>query len=119
MCAGLDGTTWPIEVGPRPPMHIRCRSTTVPVLKSWQEMGFDFKEVPEATRASMNGQVATSITYPKWLKQQSRSIQDEVLGTTRARLWRSGKVKIDRFVDDRFRPLTLSQLATQEGIVLN
>lgn len=118
ICASLDGTTWQIGVGPRPPMHMQCRSTTVPVIKSWQEMGFDFKDVPEGTRASINGQVASSITYPKWLKQQSRSTQNEVLGTTRARLWRSGKVEINSFVDDRFRPLTLSQLATQEGIEL-
>jgi SPP1 gp7 family putative phage head morphogenesis protein len=33
-CAALDGMTFPVNEGPRPPAHPRCRSSTVPVTKS-------------------------------------------------------------------------------------
>jgi hypothetical protein len=58
----------------------------------------------------MDGQVPASLTYPKWLKKQPKEIQDEVLGKSKAKLFRSGKLKITQFVDRRNRPLTLKEL---------
>lgn len=115
-CRALDGKIFPVGEGPRPPIHFNCRSTTVPVLKSWKELGFDLKDVDPAGRASMNGVVPPSTTYGEWLRSQSREIQDETLGPERAKLFRSGKVAIDRFVDDRNRPLTLDQIRAREGL---
>lgn len=115
ICASLDGRVFPIDDGPRPPQHINCRSTTVPVLKSWKEMGIDAKELPESTRASMNGEVPESTTFPKWLRRQPRAVQDEVLGPTRARLFRSNQVRFDRFTHGG-RTLTLSELRKREGL---
>jgi SPP1 gp7 family putative phage head morphogenesis protein len=116
ICMGLDGKVFPVNEGPRPPAHINCRSTTAPVLKSWKELGIDLKEAPAGTRASMNGQVPAKLTYGEWLKRQPAAIQDDALGPTRAKLFRSGKVKIDRFTDDRNRPLNLEQLRRREGL---
>jgi hypothetical protein len=79
-------------------------------LKSWKELGISLKEAPEGTRASMNGQIPESLTYPKWLKKQTTEIQNEALGKSRAVLFRSGKLKIKEFIDRRNRPLTLKQL---------
>lgn len=115
-CRALDGKVFPVGEGPRPPIHFNCRSTTVPVLKSWKELGFDIKDVDPAGRASMNGVVPASTTYGEWLRSQSREIQDETLGPERAKLFRSGQVTIDRFVDDRNRPLTLDQIRAREGL---
>lgn len=109
-CISLDGQVFPLSSGPRPPAHVNCRSSTAPVLKSWKELGIRLPEAPDGTRASMDGQVAAKTTYGDWLKTRSRDFQDEVLGPTRAELWRSGKVPLEKFVDYSGRSLTLDQL---------
>lgn len=120
ICIGLDGKLFPINEGPRPPQHFNCRSTTVPVLGSWQalgkKLGIPLKDIPPSTRASMNGQVPSTMTYGQWLKKQPVEIQNDVLGVRRAQLWRQGKVKIDKFTDPQNRVLTLAQLEKKEGI---
>jgi hypothetical protein len=74
----------------------------------------------------MNGQVPASLTYPQWLKQQSASVQDDVLGATRGRLFRTGHLKIDQFVNNAHEVLPLAALIKKEkeafaalGITLN
>jgi len=114
ICMAQDGKVYPIGEGWRPPGHWQCRTRTVPVLKSWKELGINLKEAPAGTRASMNGQVSAKQTYPQWLKNQPVKIQDEILGKGKAQLFRRGNIKIDRFVDRRDRPLTLVQLKRLE-----
>jgi len=115
VCISLDGQVFGIYEGPRPPMHHQCRSTTVPVIKSWKELGIKLKEAKAGTRASMNGQVPAKMTYGQWLKNQPKSIQNEVLGKGRAKLFRRGKVPVDRFVDNKFRSLSLKELEALEA----
>ena len=117
ICMGLDGEELPPGKGPRPPFHFSCRCTTAPVLKSWRELGIKAKDIPEGTRASMDGQAAGKIAYGDWLKAQPRAIQNEALGPARAELFRSGKVKADQFVSDYGRRLTLDQLRKKAGIL--
>ena len=120
ICAGLDGKVFPINEGERPPMHLQCRSTTVPILKSFKELGIPAKNLPLGTRASMNGQVPATMTYPKWLKKmdsspKTRAIVDEALGKGKAALWRRGRVPIEKFTDAKHRILTLKQLEKIEA----
>lgn len=111
ICASRDGNVYPIDSGPRPPAHPNCRSIIIPVIKSWEDLGLDFGEVPEGTRASMNGQVPESTTYAEWLKRQPASFQDDVLGVTKGKLFRKGDLTLDKFVDERTgRGYTLDQL---------
>lgn len=114
VCASRDGHVYPPDSGPRPPAHINCRSTTVPVLKSWKELGISLPEAPEGTRASMDGQVPASQTYDTWLRGRSAEFQDEVLGVTKAKLFRDGGLTLDRFVDRAGNELTLDQLRKKE-----
>tara|TARA_R100001143_G_scaffold62940_1_gene67667 strand:+ start:2386 stop:3240 length:855 start_codon:yes stop_codon:yes gene_type:complete len=116
ICGSLDGQVFDIKEGPRPPAHIRCRCTIVYITKSFRELGLDRDELPLSTRASMDGQVPQSLTYPKWLKQQSARVQDEALGPTRGRLFRQGKVTIDRFVDDQRQVISVKELLQSEGL---
>lgn len=110
-CGARDGDQYPVNQGPRPPFHWRCRCTTVPITKSWKELGIKgLKDLPEGTRASMDGQVPGSVTFSEWLEDQSEATQNEVLGVTRSKLYRSGKLKVKDFVDDRSRVLTLAEL---------
>lgn len=113
-CMQIDGKVYPVNDGPRPPFHWNCRTVTIAVVKSARELGLASKDIPEGTRASMNGQVPASLTYPQWLKKQTVEFQNEVLGPTRAKLFRSGKFTIDQFVDDRRRAVTLRQLLASD-----
>lgn len=115
ICASLDGQKFPIGEGPQPPQHINCRSSTVPVMKSWKELGLNLNEAPAGTRASMNGQVPEKTTYGEWLRSQPTSVQDEALGTTRAQLFRKGGLKIDQFTNSRGDIYTLDELKQREA----
>lgn len=110
VCKSRDGQVFPIDKGPRPPAHWACRSTTVPVLRTWREMGIDADEAPPSTRASMNGQIPDTETYGTWLKRQSVEFQNEALGVTKARLFRSGEYTMDKFVDPTGREYSLEEL---------
>lgn len=97
-------------------LHFNCRSVSVPVLKSWRELGFDADEVPAGTRASMDGQVPDEMTYAQWFARQPAARQDEIVGPERGKLYRTGKLTFDRFTDDRGKWLTLAQLAARRSL---
>jgi SPP1 gp7 family putative phage head morphogenesis protein len=144
VCRSRDGKVYPVGKGPRPPAHVGCRSTTVPVLKSWAELSGDdslqrgrgaddietlfrknLKEqgftddqiatIQRNTRASMDGQVPSDMTYSQWLSRQSAGVQDDILGKTRGALFRRGELPLDRFVDRTGAELTLGQLRKRQG----
>lgn len=91
-------------------LHWGCRSTSVPVLKTWRELGVNADELPDATRASMDGQVAAEQSFEDWLRKQSKERQDAVLGAEKARLWRAGKISFRDLLDQGGRPLTVEEL---------
>jgi SPP1 gp7 family putative phage head morphogenesis protein len=93
ICRSRDGKVYPIDSGPRPPAHIGCRSTTRKILKGLEPLPRE--------------------TYGEWLKRQPAATQDDILGPTRGKLFRSGKMTVDRFVDMKGKTLTLDQLAAQ------
>lgn len=95
ICQGRDGKVYPLGKGPRPPAHIACRSYTSVVLK-----GF-----PPAPRTS----------YEEWLRKQPVERQEEILGKTKARLFREGKLPLDRFVDRAGNEYTLDQLRQRQA----
>jgi SPP1 gp7 family putative phage head morphogenesis protein len=109
-CAGLSGQVFPIGEGPIPPRHIRCRSVSVPVTRSYRELGVDADEIPPHKRANMDGQIAGDTTFSKWLGDKGAATQDEILGKTRADLWRQGKLDLAQFIKADGTILTLDQL---------
>ncbi len=112
ICAGLDGKVFPLDKGPRPPAHPNCRSTMTAVLKDADELGLT--KIPVGKRASIDGQVPASTTYGQWLKRQPIEVQENVLGVAKAKLFRDGKLPIERFTDANLKPLTLEQLRELE-----
>jgi hypothetical protein len=90
--------------------HWGCRSVSVPVMKSYRELGLDIEEFTPSTRASMDGQVPADMTYGEWLKKQSATRQDDILGATRGKLFRDGGLPIERFATDKGKWLTLDEL---------
>lgn len=112
-CAGLSGSFHPIGEGPIPPRHVRCRSVSVPVTKSFKELGIKAKELPKGTRASMDGQVAADTTFSDFLKRKGDAFQDGLLGPTRAKLWRDRRLKLEDFIKSDGSVLTLDQLKSK------
>jgi len=110
-CQSLDGQEFKLGKGPVPPIHINCRSTTIPKIK-----GVDLLAV--TTRASKGDeggqQVPAEQTFYTWLKTQSASFQDDALGPTRATLFRNGGLSAEQFatlnLDKNFQPLTLDEM---------
>jgi len=120
-----------------------CRSTSVPVLKSWQELaGVPIKEADNATvdalfreqlrkrgwseeriatarrnqQVSMSGEVPAELSYADWLKKQSKATQLEVLGRTRFELWNKGIIQnVSQLVSQEGNPLTVRQLKQTFG----
>lgn len=96
-------------------LHFGCRSVSVPVTKSFRELGLDIDEISPATRASMDGQVPADLTYSQWLARQSAARQDEILGPERGRLIRAGGLSPDQLYSPRGDFLTLDQLRARDA----
>lgn len=108
ICRFLDGETFPINSGQRPPAHPNCRSTTIPVVRSEYEL-FG-KESRRASKGAEGGkQVSGDLTYNEWLKTQPAWFQDDVLGEKKGKLFRSGKLTMASFVDNG-KELNLEEL---------
>lgn len=56
------------------------------------------------------GTLPASTTYQDWMRNQPTAFQDEVLGSTKGRLFRQERLTLDNFVDRAGRELTLEQL---------
>jgi hypothetical protein len=97
-------------------LHFNCRSVSVPVLKSWRELGINVDEMPAGTRASMDGQVPADLAYKEWFGKQDASRQEDILGPARYRLWQAGKLSLDAFYTDKGRWLTLAELERRIGV---
>lgn len=122
ICRSLDGDVFPANEGPTPPLHMNCRSIRSPVVDGRKlgsrpavtatEKRLDGLRGPQRRRAidRMVGRVPAETTYQQWLKGQSASFQDEVLGPTRGRLFRAGELDLKGFVDNSGEQWTLRQL---------
>lgn len=113
ICQALDGQVYKLGNGPRPPVHVRCRSTTV------ADIDERFAFLREgATRASKDGPVDANQTYFGWLKQQAPEFQNDAIGPVRAKLLRDGGLSSERFselsLNRNFEPMTLAQMRTAE-----
>ena len=116
-CRSLDGMVFKIGKGPRPPIHIQCRSTVVAELDG----RFDFLKEGQ-TRASKDGQVA-DLDYYDWLKTQSKGFQNDVLGPIRGKLFRNGGLSAEKFarmnLSRNFMPLTLKEMKKKEPLAFD
>ena len=117
-CRTLDKQRFKLTEGPRPPIHINCRSTVVAVTR------FSALFAKDATRASIGDggaqQVRAELSYYDWLQQQPAAFQDKAIGPVRAKLFREGGLSIERFselqLDRNFSPLTLVQMKALEPL---
>lgn len=69
-----------------------------------------FDDFARRRRGELVGQVPARVTYNEWLKDQTKDFQDQVLGKTRAEMFRNGDVTLDKFVARDNDVLTLDEL---------
>lgn len=60
----------------------------------------------------LTGQVAADVNYEQWLRRQPAQFQEDILGKTKAQLFRTGRLPLDKFVDGQYNELSLHELAT-------
>lgn len=125
----------------RPPAHPNCRSIMVALLspegivgdrpfvtdtRTREERVIDFREESRSTGKSIHevrqswardrvGTVPAATTYESWLRRQPRWFQDDVLGPSRASLFRDGGLSLDRFTDYRGGRYTVADLRRQDA----
>lgn len=109
ICQSLDGQTFRYDDPNRkvPPQHPNCRSTIIPVV-DWEGLGM--KTPKPGTRASADGQVSASTNYEGWLRGKSEPEVAEILGPSRAKLFKSGKVNLRDLVRNDGTRVPLEQL---------
>lgn len=114
LCAGLDGKKFKVGKGPHPPLHWGCRSLRSPFIDPKYGLSGLKGERGEVTinkeGKAVRGTVKGDTKYAGWLRQQPKEFQNEMLGEERAKLFRSGKVKLDKFVDENYKVMTLKEL---------
>lgn len=113
-CRSLDGREFPLGKGPKFPLHVRCRTTKVAVLKD------EYAALSEGrTRSAEFGPVSAKQTYYDWLGDQDETFQVGVLGKERAKLFRDGGLTADEFarlnLGRNFQPRTLAEMRKLEA----
>lgn len=88
-------------------LHWQCRSTSVPVVRSAEILGF---ELPPVERAAMNGVAAPGTDFRAWIESQPESRQREILGPKRAALLASGELSFRQLFSAEGDWLTLEEL---------
>lgn len=115
LCRAYDRLLWDINFKPvghefpfgtGTPRHRLCRSLITVLTKTADEIPY----LPSKQRAALGGPVPQHVTYNDWLKAQTDSVQEDVLGKTRAKLWRENKLSMADLIHQNGRPLRLDEL---------
>lgn len=115
ICMARDGVIYKdYDNDPKPPAHFNCRSTITPKVNPAFDLGADIDGTRAAVGSGGAGQVSAGLNYDQWLRKQSAGFQDQVLGKSRAKLFRGG-LTIDKFIDQRGKTLTLTQLKRDDA----
>lgn len=69
-----------------------------------------FDTYAQSRKKALIGQVPGLTSYNEWLKKQTNSFQDQVLGPTRADIFRKGDITLDKFVARDGDIFTLDEL---------
>lgn len=60
--------------------------------------------------------VPSRVTYEQWFSRQSKDFQEDVLGPTRFKLYASGKLTLDKFVNRQGDELTIKELRKRHNL---
>jgi SPP1 gp7 family putative phage head morphogenesis protein len=128
LCAHRDGTIYPVEdTSHLPPAHFHCRSTTVPVFKSWGDMG-SLEGVSQVRKRNLaglskeqiafyDGQTPLKESYNDWLLRQPRDVQLRHLGDyKKVELFNSHELSVDKFTNAEGNSIGINELRAMTGV---
>jgi SPP1 gp7 family putative phage head morphogenesis protein len=122
LCAHRDGKIYPVtDKKHLPPAHFNCRSTTIPVFKSWEQLGEldgvaevrkrNLQTLTEEQRAYYDGQTPLKESYDAWLRRQPKATQLKHLGDyKKVEAFAKGDLTVDKFVNDEGRAIGIKEL---------
>jgi len=122
VCASRDGKVFAMDDRRYlPPAHYNCRSTTVPVVKSWDDLASlesvaqvrkrNLKKLSPRQRAFYDGQTPLKESYSAWLLRQPQKVQFRHLGDyQKVDLFNKGKLPLSKFVAPEGGTLGIRQL---------
>lgn len=115
-----DGLLWGLDKKPighntpyqQTPFGMNCRCVLIGIVKSFKEMGIDDddKEIPPATRSSLDGAIPQKTTFTEWFKGKDKAFQEKYLGVGRFELFEKGKITISDLVTKSGKVRTIKEL---------
>jgi SPP1 gp7 family putative phage head morphogenesis protein len=130
LCSHLDGKIFPIDnTKDLPPRHWHCRSHTLPVFKSWEDVAKlegianvrkqNIAKLSPEELAFYDGQTPSRETYNDWLKRQPKEVQLKHLGDyQKVGMLNSGALTVDKFVNAEGRSIGINELRKETPVVL-
>jgi len=135
ICSHRDGQIYPVtDKSHLPPAHINCRSTTIPVPKSWEDLLKNdavrqarFVNTAQLTpdqildydvKASkwFTGTPFAKVTYNDWLKRQPEDVQLIHLGDfDKLRMFQNNQLEVKQFVSPKGMSLGKRELREISG----
>jgi SPP1 gp7 family putative phage head morphogenesis protein len=122
LCAHRDGEIYPIsDTTHLPPAHWHCRSTTVPVFKSWSDIADlesaaqvrrrNIENLTDAQKAFYDGNTPLRESYNDWLKRQPQDVQLRHLGDyKKVSMFQSGQLTLDQFTNPEGNSIGIKEL---------
>jgi SPP1 gp7 family putative phage head morphogenesis protein len=122
ICISRDAKIYPVDDTIHlPPAHFNCRSVSVPVLKSWDDL-HKLEGVAQVRKRNLekltkkqiefyDGQTSLRETYDTWLRRQSPLIQLKHLGdSAKVELFRNGHLHVNQFTNNLGKTLGIKAL---------
>jgi SPP1 gp7 family putative phage head morphogenesis protein len=122
ICRHRDGTIYdPEDKVHLPPAHYHCRSITVPVFKSWDDIAKlegvaavrkrNMSNLSKKQRAFYDGQTPLRESYHEWLLRQPYDVQIRHLGEySKVELFRSGQLHLSKFTNAEGNSIGIKEL---------
>jgi SPP1 gp7 family putative phage head morphogenesis protein len=123
VCASADGRVYDLDKDKHmlPPLHWNCRSTTIPIVKSYADLS-KLEGVAQIRRDNLlgltPGQVAyydgvgpMKESYDTWLRRQPYDVQLKHIGDLdRLKIFQSGQLHLDKFSNNDGKSLGIREL---------
>ena len=110
-CAAVDGQFYKLnQKKPPATLHMNCRGLYIPVLKSWEDLGLPFSEIPKGTRSSIDGSISSKIDFEHWLDTKDKKFVKDWFGTTRYKMFKDKKLSLSDFVGQNGEILSVKSL---------
>lgn len=122
ICAGRDGRTYALGSNIYPPAHWGCRSRTIPLIAD--EYDKDGLKGTRPQKGDKVGFVSAGTDFDSWLRKQSASFQDEYFsqftnGEELAKLFRQGKMPVQKFRNELGKQYTLDELRALDPVAFD